>query len=123
MIKLTIDKKKYFQLVFDKNTPLQKVKHHLLTHVKINSLNICFSSEDKDFYFDYLLQENIGFLKDHKRLIYFYTDPSIPDKGMISSYKLCECLSVGGFSKVYLLRSLRTGEFFAGKFIHKDHSK
>ena len=33
-----------------------------------------------------------------------------------------ECISVGGFSKVYILRSKKNGNFFIGKFIDKSLS-
>lgn len=41
----------------------------------------------------------------------------------MSKYKLLKCISVGGFSKVYLARSLVNGDFFAAKFIDKAKNK
>ena len=32
---------------------------------------------------------------------------------------MLKCLATGGFSKVYLVRSLHTGEFYAAKFVDK----
>lgn len=34
-------------------------------------------------------------------------------------YKICKCLAIGGFSKVYLVRSLRDGHFYAMKVMLK----
>jgi serine/threonine protein kinase len=41
-------------------------------------------------------------------------------KGSVLNYKICKLISVGGFSKVYLLRDLTNGQFRAGKFIAKQ---
>jgi len=35
------------------------------------------------------------------------------------NYKICKCLAIGGFSKVYLSRSYVDGKFYAIKFIKK----
>ena len=37
----------------------------------------------------------------------------------MNKYKLEKCLATGGFSKVYLARSLCTGQFVAAKFVDK----
>ena len=37
----------------------------------------------------------------------------------LNKYSLLKCLATGGFSKVYLARSLITGEFVATKFVDK----
>ena len=41
----------------------------------------------------------------------------------LEKYEVCRCLSVGGFSKVFLLRSNADGCFYAGKFIDKKKEK
>lgn len=33
-----------------------------------------------------------------------------------------ECISIGGFSKVYMVRSKKSGSFYIGKFIDKNMS-
>lgn len=35
-------------------------------------------------------------------------------------YKICKCLAIGGFSKVYLARSYKDGRFYAIKIIKKQ---
>jgi serine/threonine protein kinase len=42
----------------------------------------------------------------------------IPE-GKLKKYKICKCLAIGGFSKVYLVRSLRDGNFYAMKVMLK----
>lgn len=42
------------------------------------------------------------------------------DESSLEDYKIYKCLSVGGFSKVFLVRSKKSGKFFAAKFIEKD---
>ena len=38
----------------------------------------------------------------------------------MNKYKLCKSLSSGGFSRVYLVRNLLTGKFYAAKFMEKS---
>jgi serum/glucocorticoid-regulated kinase 2 len=40
-------------------------------------------------------------------------------EGRLKKYKICKCLAIGGFSKVYLVRSLRDGQFYAMKVMLK----
>lgn len=40
-------------------------------------------------------------------------------KGKLKRYKICKCLAIGGFSKVYLVRNLRDGNFYAMKVMLK----
>jgi serine/threonine protein kinase len=37
----------------------------------------------------------------------------------LNKYKICKPLSSGGFSRVYLVRNLENGEFYAAKFMDK----
>jgi serine/threonine protein kinase len=37
----------------------------------------------------------------------------------LDKYKICCCLAIGGFSKVFLVRSRITGKFYAAKFVDK----
>ncbi len=37
----------------------------------------------------------------------------------MKNYKICKCLAIGGFSKVYLVRCLRDGQFYAMKVMLK----
>ena len=49
----------------------------------------------------------------------FYKQGKYPLESLLN-YKICKLISVGGFSKVYLLRNLTTGDFLTGKFILKE---
>lgn len=40
-------------------------------------------------------------------------------KMKISDFLIYDCLSVGGFSKVFLVRSRNLGRFYAAKFVCK----
>lgn len=40
-------------------------------------------------------------------------------EGKLKRYKICKCLAIGGFSKVYLVRNLRDGQFYAMKVMLK----
>lgn len=40
-------------------------------------------------------------------------------EGRLKKYKIYKCLAIGGFSKVYLVRSLRDGTFYAMKVMLK----
>lgn len=41
----------------------------------------------------------------------------------LNKYKIIKCLAIGGFSKVYLVRSLLDGKFYALKAISKEFIK
>lgn len=43
----------------------------------------------------------------------------IIEDNKLNSYTIYDCLSVGGFSKVFLIRSKKSGKFYAAKFIDK----
>lgn len=38
----------------------------------------------------------------------------------LQAYEMLKCIGVGGFSKVYLCRDRRDGEFYAAKFMQKQ---
>ena len=40
--------------------------------------------------------------------------------GRLKKYQILKCLAIGGFSKVYLVRSLRDGQFYAMKVMLKQ---
>lgn len=40
-------------------------------------------------------------------------------EGRLKKYKIYKCLAIGGFSKVYLVRNLRDGNFYAMKVMLK----
>ena len=77
---------------------------------------IGFESADGDTNFDYRLSLNKGELTTTK---FFY--PLFKNKSQNNSfrYKIYNCLAIGGFSKVYLARSLENGQFYAIKFMKK----
>lgn len=41
-------------------------------------------------------------------------------EGRLKKYQICKCLAIGGFSKVYLVRSLKDGQFYAMKVMLKQ---
>jgi serine/threonine protein kinase len=41
-------------------------------------------------------------------------------EGRLKKYQVLKCLAIGGFSKVYLVRSLRDGQFYAMKVMLKQ---
>jgi serine/threonine protein kinase len=76
---------------------------------------IGFESVDGDILLDYrislgngILDRNIDFkcLRNKK-------------EGTLERYKILKCLAIGGFSKVYLVRSLVDGKFYAMKVMSK----
>lgn len=38
----------------------------------------------------------------------------------LTMYKLGKCIAIGGFSKVYIVRSLYDGHFYAAKFMDRS---
>lgn len=40
-------------------------------------------------------------------------------EGRLKKYKIYKCLAIGGFSKVYLVRNLKDGNFYAMKVMLK----
>ena len=40
--------------------------------------------------------------------------------GKLKKFKIYKCLAIGGFSKVYLVRSQRDGQFYAMKVMLKN---
>lgn len=48
----------------------------------------------------------------------FFSNRSLKKSQM--KYEIYYCLAVGGFSKVYLVRSYSDGKFYAAKFIRKS---
>lgn len=74
-----------------------------------------FESADGDINFDYRLSLGKGVITKSK---FFYL---LSSKGAGPvRFKIYNCLAVGGFSKVYLGRSLDNGQFYALKFIRKQ---
>ena len=88
-------------------------KNPLLKTAKV----IGFESVDGDILLDYQIALGEGILT---RKISFncleYLDES---ESKLRRYKICKCLAIGGFSKVYLVRSLRDGQFYAMKVMLK----
>lgn len=70
---------------------------------------------DSDLLLDYQISIGKGELT---RKISFNCIEYIP-KGRLKRYKICKCLAIGGFSKVYLVRNLRDGKFYAMKVMLK----
>lgn len=78
-----------------------------------------FETMPADYQTDYKLHLGIGELKHNLNLLCL-NQPLKNQADSLLNYKICKLISIGGFSKVYLLRDLRTGDFMAGKFINKQ---
>ena len=74
-----------------------------------------FESIDQDILLDYQVSIGQGLLT---RKTSFNCLEYMPE-GKLKRYKVCKCLAIGGFSKVYLVRSLRDGQFYAMKVMLK----
>lgn len=76
---------------------------------------IGFESIDQDILLDYQVSIGQGVLskKTSFNCLEYISD------GRLKKYKICKCLAIGGFSKVYLVRSLRDGQFYAMKVMLK----
>jgi hypothetical protein len=74
-----------------------------------------FESVDGDILLDYRISLGNGILDrtvDFKCLRH-------KKEGTLEKYKILKCLAIGGFSKVYLVRSLADGKFYAMKVMSK----
>lgn len=74
-----------------------------------------FESADGDINFDYRLTLKKGVLERTK---FFYPLFRRRNKEAFP-YRMYNCLAIGGFSKVYLVRSLEDGQFYVIKFMKK----
>ena len=74
-----------------------------------------FETIDQDILLDYQISIGQGILarKTSFNCLEFMAE------GRLKKYKICKCLAIGGFSKVYLVRSLRDGQFYAMKVMLK----
>lgn len=98
----------------------QHILHETLNNfekaAKILKTVVGFESVDGDINFDYRLSLKNGFIDKTK---FFYPLLKASSSSEPFRYKIYNCLAVGGFSKVYLVRSLENGCFYAIKFIRK----
>ena len=77
---------------------------------------------DHDFLLDYRITIGNGILDrivDFKCMHYLGNKKTRP----LQKYKIIKCLAIGGFSKVYLVRSFYDGKFYALKAISKEFIK
>lgn len=74
-----------------------------------------FESMDDDLILDYQISIGKGILS--KKTVFNCIE--YVAEGRLKKYKICKCLAIGGFSKVYLVRSLRDGQFYAMKVMLK----
>ena len=74
-----------------------------------------FESIDQDLLLDYQISIGQGILsrKTSFNCIEYQAE------GRLKKYKICKCLAIGGFSKVYLVRCQRDGQFYAMKVMLK----
>lgn len=76
---------------------------------------IGFESVDGDILLDYRISLKNGILDrsvDFRCLRH-------KNEGNLEKYKILKCLAIGGFSKVYLVRSFDDGKFYAMKVMSK----
>ena len=76
---------------------------------------IGFESIDSDLLLDY--QISIGKGKLSRKTSFNCLE--YVSEGKLKKYRICKCLAIGGFSKVYLVRSQRDGQFYAMKVMLK----
>ena len=69
-----------------------------------------------------MFEESIGTLNQGFTFSYKYLDNTIIEENNLNAYQMGECISIGGFSKVYMVRSKKSGSFYIGKFIDKNMS-
>ena len=74
-----------------------------------------FESIDQDILLDYQVSIGQGVLSRKTS----FNCLEYMAEGRLKRYKICKCLAIGGFSKVYLVRSLRDGQFYAMKVMLK----
>lgn len=74
-----------------------------------------FESIDEDLLLDYQISIGQGTLSRKTS----FNCLELVTEGRLKKYKICKCLAIGGFSKVYLVRSLRDGQFYAMKVMLK----
>lgn len=74
-----------------------------------------FESADGDVSFDYRLTLKKGVIEKTK---FFYPLFKRTETSSLP-FRIYNCLAIGGFSKVYLARSLQDGQFYVIKFIKK----
>ena len=109
-------------LLFTEYTPFRVIKERLLDKIKVGDTMAYFSSVNQNRIFDYLFQQGIGVLNTDITISYKFCEQQIIETHDINAYQVRECISIGGFSKVYIVRSKKTGKFFIGKFIDKNLS-
>lgn len=74
-----------------------------------------FESVDFNLLLDYQISIGKGILTDKTS---FNCLEYVPE-GRLKKYKIYKCLAIGGFSKVYLVRNLKDGNFYAMKVMLK----
>jgi serum/glucocorticoid-regulated kinase 2 len=74
-----------------------------------------FESIDQDILLDYQISLGQGVLGRNAS----FNCLEYVAEGRLKKYRICKCLAIGGFSKVYLVRSLRDGQFYAMKVMLK----
>lgn len=76
---------------------------------------IGFETIDYNLLLDYQISIGKGVLTEKTS---FNCLEFVPE-GRLKKYKICKCLAIGGFSKVYLVRNLKDGNFYAMKVMAK----
>jgi hypothetical protein len=109
--------------ILTKNLPFifhQEIYRYLLNMRDANPLLrtaqvVGFESIDQDLLLDYQISIGQGVLRGRAS----FNCLELVEEGRLKKYKVCKCLAIGGFSKVYLVRSLRDGAFYAMKVMLK----
>lgn len=76
-----------------------------------------FESAHRDLLLDYRISIGEGTLEAEKMS---FNCIEFVGEGRLKKYQICKCLAIGGFSKVYLVRSLKDGQFYAMKVMLKQ---
>lgn len=81
------------------------------------ALVVGFETTHCDLLLDYRISIGEGILSPDKLS---FNCLLFSNEGRLKKYKICKCLAIGGFSKVYLVRSLVDGQFYAMKVMLKQ---
>lgn len=94
----------------------------VLTYIKLGKNVIGFETIDQNIALDHYLSlegKDLSFFE--KKTIKLRPMYTIPEQGKLSlkSFHFLQCIGMGGFSRVYLVRSKMNGKFLALKLISK----
>ena len=100
--------------------PALTLRQCLLASISVPPNKIAyFSSTTGDLLSDYKLQTSEGWIRSKASFKVVLKSTNFLNASGLSSYEMLKSIGVGGFSKVFLCRDRRDGEFYAAKFVEK----